>query len=80
MIKDDGVNDFYRDAEGKIDDKRLSSYGKKELAKLQGAMLGFSDGVLTVKGDKLVDSHNHVVESIDNDRLINKIEFRLLTG
>ena len=70
--------EYYRDKDGKISDKRLSPYGRKQLQLLDGSMLHFVDGSLTVKGDRLIDGKGKLVEKIDNDRLVNKIIFRVM--
>jgi hypothetical protein len=70
--------DFARDKAGKISETVLSPYGKKQLAMLQGAKLHFTDMTLTVKGNELVDEHGKVFEKINNDRLVNKIIFKII--
>ena len=71
---------FYKDKEGKISATRLSPYGKKQLKLLDNAVLGFKDDVLTVKGYKLVNKKGKVIKRIDNDRLVNKIIFKIMWG
>jgi len=73
-----GETDFFRDAEGKIDSKRLSPYGKGQLASFDGVESPFKDGVFTVKGNKLVDKQGKTVQVIDNDRMVNKIIFKII--
>lgn len=74
-----GRNDYYRTPEGKICDKRMSPYGLRRLMELQGAELHFTDAVMVVKGNKLVDKKTgDVVENIDNDRMVNKIIFKVM--
>jgi len=72
--------DYFRGADGKISDKKMSPYGKRTLAQMDGAELHFTDAVLIIKGNKLVNEQGEVVENINNDRLVNKIVFRILTG
>lgn len=71
-------DDSFFMVDGKIDDKHLSPYGRKLLSQLNGEVLHFTDGNLTIRDDKLVDAHGHVVETIDNDRMVNKIMFKIL--
>ena len=45
------------------------------------ALLGFTDMTLEVKGDKLVNTETGKVEVvIDNDRMVNKIMFKIIGG
>ena len=76
----EGITEYYRDAEGKISNDRLSSYGKRRLAELQGVTLHFTDTpTVVVKNDELISKDTgEVVAVIDNDRLINKIVFRVI--
>ena len=74
-------DDFARDKEGKISDKVLSPYGAEKLRLLQGTILQFKDGILELKGNKLVDrGTGKTIIVVDNDRLVNKIVFRVLFG
>jgi len=73
--------DFYRTPDGKISDSRLSPYGKGQLRLAQGSILSFTDMNLEVVGDELVNSETKkVVQKIDNDRLVNKILFKIIGG
>lgn len=74
-IKDDK---FFRGKDGKISDKRVSPYGKKQLDMLDGVKIPFSDGVLELKGNKLVDLNGKVLDTINSDRKINKIIYRVI--
>ena len=71
-------NAFARDTDGKISDKLLSDYGKKRLKELQGAKLHFTDKTLTVKGRRLVDEKGKTFSRIDDDRMVNKIIFKVI--
>ena len=71
------MSDFYRDAEGKISSTKLSPYGKKQLGLLEGVKIYFTDGVVTIKGNKLVRD-GKVLDTINNDRLVNKLLFKIM--
>lgn len=76
-----GETDYYRNSDGKISDTRLSPYGRQQLRLSDGALLGFTDMTLEVKGDKLVNTETGKVEVvIDNDRMVNKIMFKIIGG
>ena len=69
---------FFRDTEGKISATKLSPYGEQQLRLLQGSKLHFTDATLTVKGNALVDDSGKVVEKLNNDRIINKVIYKIM--
>lgn len=76
--KQDGRTTFYRDVDGKISNTRLSPYGKRQRDMLQGEKLYFDDNTLTLKGDELVDEQGKTILVVDNDRMVNKIIFKVM--
>jgi len=75
----EGKINFYRDELGKISATRLSPYGKRKLSELDGAVLYFEDSTLYVSGNKLINRETgKVVDTIDNDRFVNKIIFKVM--
>jgi hypothetical protein len=71
-------NDFARLPDGKISDTELSPYGRRQLELLDNTQIYFTDGMLTLKDGKLIDSSGKVFRVVDNDRLVNKLIYKII--
>jgi hypothetical protein len=75
----EGIDTYYKDKEGKISATKLSPYGKRMLNQLEGTPIHFSDiGWAKIKNGALVTEEGKKIDKINNDRMVNKIIFRII--
>ena len=73
-------NTFIRDKQGNISNTKLSANGKRQIKLFDGELLHFSDVSLKLKGNKLVGKGGKVFDTINSDRKVNKLHFKILMG